>query len=294
MPVGIYELDELGLRIKPNTDQAFVFDIYDAKGNKLNKEEFNKTYGEILSRLEEVQLVGPKICAEGDSWINILWPLSSVLGHERTFFDVMQRTHKYRTLDQAWPGDTLENMISEKEYRQPIQSNTYDWFIFSGAGNDVLGGGKFKKFLKHRTGTDPSQPVETWLETSEVNKAFDFIAESYELVAREIETWSSTTIMLIHGYDYPVPRENGVWLGNPLSDRGYDLLADAVQISKIMKYLVDRLHAVLESVASNHSRVRQMDLRNTIQGRWNDELHPKFPASQEIAAIFMTEIDATV
>ena len=131
-----------------------------------------------------------------------------------------------------------------------------------------------------------------WIVTKEFQGARDFVAVNYEIVAKEINTWSSSqTSMLVHGYDYPVPRDNGRWLGKPLQSKGYDLTQDAAIIARLLKYIVDSLYDTLEDVQKKQPHVTVVDLRGTVAGRWNDELHPMTAASTDLAALFMSQID---
>ena len=89
--------------------------------------------------------------------------------------------------------------------------------------------------------------------------------------------------MLVHGYDYPVPRAGEPWLGKPFADKGYDLAGDAALISGIIALLVDSFYAMLNGVAANEGHVTVVDLRGVVAGRWNDELHPEAEASRDLA-----------
>ena len=198
-------------------------------------------------------------------------------------------------LQRTYPGDTFDEILTGKEYEVALKSASYDFFVFSGGGNDVLGGGALTSFLKHRQDTDPSQPVETWLNMTSVEDAINKLTQGYSTIANETEVWASgKTIMLMHGYDYPIPRSGEPWLGKPLEDKGYHLADDAAQISSILTYLVDRFYGMLASTVAGSSVARLIDLRNTVNGRWNDELHPKSAASTDIASLIMNEMTPTV
>jgi len=281
-------------RLEPRKDQPLVFDVYDKDRKKLTKAEARSAMEAhveslALPQTDTQSFAGrPKVCGEGDSWINILWPISSALGHERTFYDVIQRSRRYDMRDFGFPGDTFDDMLAEKEYEVSIKSGTFDYFIFSGGGNDVLGGGALTSFLKRRNETDPDAPVEIWLNMDAVNDAFEKLREGYTTIAAETEVWAnSNTTLLIHGYDYAIPRPGGEWIGTPLEDLDYDLVTDSAQIRTLIKHLVDEFYSVLGGVAANSPVTKVMNLRNIINGRWNDELHAKTAASQDIAALYM-------
>jgi hypothetical protein len=48
---------------------------------------------------------------------------------------------------------------------------------------------------------------------------------------------------------------------------------------------------MLESVARRRRNVTVVDLRGVCAGRWNDELHPKEPASKDLSQKFRVVID---
>ena len=233
-----------------------------------------------------------KLCADGDSWVNILWPLSSGLGHEMTFYDVIQQ--KYQTaIDVAFPGDTFQQMRAAKDYRQPIGAGTIDFFIFSGGGNDVLGGGALVNLLRWRDEGNGSSDPEKYIFLDLLDDTIKRLREGYIEIAKDVKAKShpKNTLMLVHGYDYPKPRAGGVWIGKPFASRGYNLTADKDLIAAIIRLLVDRFYEMLHDVISKTSNVIVIDLRGTVRNRWNDELHPKTAASKDIAAKFIRVFD---
>ena len=294
MDKTINEILSLGFTMTKNQNNALVYDVFYNNSGPLSKQQFKEIKTEIFDPSQpDLAIKGaqPRVLAEGDSWINILWPLSALLGHERTFFDVIERTNRFWSKDFAFPGDKFEDMLADKEYKTDLKSASYQYFIFSGGGNDVLGGGALRRILKDRENTDPGKPVTSWLEMAQVDQAFKKISRGYEALAAETAVYASgKTTLLIHGYDYPIPRHGEPWLGEPLEDRGYDLVRDVGQISKIFTYLIDRLYDTLAGVVQSNSNARLLDLRTVVGGRWNDELHPKTEASKDIAKLFMNEL----
>ncbi len=294
MDIDTRLIDE-GITIEASESDALIYEVRDRDGRLIGKEEFHERFGDMDAEASidwtRTSDTRTSICGEGDSWINILWPISAVRGHEQTFFDVMQRTRRYRMLDQGYPGDTLKEIVEKKEYKGPIASGLYDYFIFSAAGNDVLGGNALRTFLKPRADVDPDDTPSAWLYEAEVTNALNSIERNYQIVAREITVWSNgRTKMLIHGYDYPIPREDGKWLGKPLQQAGYDLTDDAELVTRLMRYLVDQLYNTLSQVGNRHSHVQLINLRQVVAGRWNDELHPRAEGSEDIASLFMSRI----
>ncbi len=277
--------------IKPNEKICLVYDVEDQKGKRLTRKDLFSTVLKDKRQLPtaEAERKRIRVCADGDLWINILWPFSAIAGYNPTFFDIIQNDFSYQTADRAYPGDTFQQIRSEKDYRPLIESGSFDFFIFSGGGNDILGGGALRNLLKWRdevSGPDPKKYIHTLI----LKDALDTLRSGYQEIAKDV--WARSlpgrTRMLVNTYDYAVPRRNGVWLGKPLTDLGYDLRSDKVLIEGIIKHLVDSFHAMLSRVR----HVTVVDVRNTVNGRWNDELHPKQPASVDIAAKFKSVMQA--
>ena len=282
-------------RLEKNPAICLVYDVYDRRGRTISRQTVMEQYlleeRTAWRRQPMRAATGPKLCADGDSWINILWPLSALLGHQKTFFDVLQE--RYQTADVAYPGDTFKQILIEKDYRQPIQSGIFDFFIFSGGGNDVLGGGALVELLRWRSeGGGSSDPVK-YLFAPLLKQTLDGLRDGYMDIADDVRMKSSgKTRMLVHGYDYPIPRSGGAWIGKPFQARGYDLRVDKQLITGILKYLVDQFYSMLDTVQRRRRNVSVVNLRNICAGRWNDELHPKAAASRDLADKFRTLIDA--
>lgn len=285
------------VNITPKQNSAFLFDVTDEGGSILTRLEFEKRYGEEFRAArsahdrKSTSTADISIVIEGDSWANILWPISSVRGFDPNFVDIIDFESDTRVLNFGWPGDTLSNMLNEKEYRSTLRAAQRDFFIFSGAGNDVVGGGAIERLVQQRAAIDPSQPVQSWMATDLVADTYRRIFKAYGTIARECEVWAGgKTSMLVHGYDYVIPRPDGVWLGKPFQRRGYDLVADEPIIREIIRFLIDGLYQTLEDLAKQFSIFHVMNLRNTVNDRWTDELHTERSASEDIAEIFLSHM----
>jgi hypothetical protein len=281
----------------PSRRSGRFFDVLDEEGRVLNRSQFRRAFPKAAERIDaerenQASPGGPRILVEGDSWTEILWPASSVLGHQRNFIDVMERTLKYNFTNFGWPGDTLQNMLVEQEYAQSLKSKTYDIFIFSGAGNDVIGSGALFSLAQSRAYIDPSKDPSTWIAKDIADLRFEQIRSGYVQICKQNEVWGGgKTKLLTHGYDYVEPVSGGSWLGGPLERRGYDLVRDADTIKKLIKYLIDRLHQTLEATLNDFEDAHLVDVRDTVKGRWNDELHANKEGSAAVADKFMNYID---
>ncbi len=276
-----------GKTMTKNPDVALVYRVRDAAGRDVT-DEARRIQRKALRALPDPEATGAvRVCAEGDSWINILWPWSSLFGHQKTFFDVIEASFGYDTRSVAWPGDTLSDMLADDDHVQLLQSNSYRFFIFSGGGNDVLGGGALKWLLRDRSAVGGGAGAEDCLHADRVAGTLATLSRAYGSLAATVASEAPGTHMLTHGYDYPSPLPGQPWLARPFEDRGYDLSGDGKLIDAVLRLLVDRYNQTLEAVAARHRNVTHVDLRDTVAGRWNDELHPTAEASMDIAAKFI-------
>ena len=111
----------------------------DTGGKQLSPEETAELY-ERATRAREKKSVAKKpalkttaaplvkVLAEGNSWFNlpdILMPKDAI--------DILRQTHNVVSVAK-W-GDTVENMLAQKQYVQKLEAGTFRHFLFSGGGN---------------------------------------------------------------------------------------------------------------------------------------------------------------
>jgi hypothetical protein len=276
------------VRLVPEADEGFGFKVVDPKtGRELTRAEVQELQAVYppphAARTKSLSAASVRLCGEGDSWLNLL---SNISGFPKTLFDILGETFPTRNL--AFPGDTFDHVLTEKQYKSVLQSGLYRVFVFSGGGNDILGGGGLASLLRKRSeGNGSSDPV-NYVNQQTLKRVLDRLGNGYRQVAREAKAFEPRILMLIHGYDYALPRKDGKWLGTPLQAKGY--AHDEPIAPKIIAFLVDQFNAVLHSVARDNGHVRHIDVRGTVKTRWHDELHPKEPAARDVAALFQKEI----
>ncbi|MEO9528888.1 hypothetical protein [Roseibium sp.] len=281
-------------RFEKDPDLCLVYRIFGASGAQVNCSEFSDKLS-LLAKQDSLEARSAqsdiKICADGDSWINILIEFSHALGYNKTFFDVLEE--RYRTSSTACPGDTFEQMLQEKTFKVHIDSGINDFFIFSGGGVDVLGGGALTRLLRTKAEGGGSSDPEKYLNLDRIDAALRKLKSGYLEIAQYVKVRSPRTVMLVHGYDYPVAQADGPWLGTPFLKRNFDIGSDRALVDGILAYLVDRFYGMLEDVARNISNVTVVDVRNVVKGRWTDELHPKKAASEDIAAVYQNVMEGS-
>jgi hypothetical protein len=231
----------------------------------------------------------PIIYAEGDSWLQFPFLLQDLI-------DQLDSDHLIHCTSK--PGDTLANMVFGRrseylremrrllvERRLPLRA-----FLFSGAGNDVVGKGDdglaaLARIVKRY---DPSQSIAWHIETDALVETLAFIERAYLKVLNDVATsfpaadFPNLKIVL-HGYDYsPVrgvpngdpnrPRWARDWTGEPLTALGFP---DNQVASQVVRALIDRLNELTERVCASFPRAVFADLRGSVPANaWADELHP--------------------
>ncbi|MET1414188.1 hypothetical protein ABVF61_18080 [Roseibium sp. HPY-6] len=230
-----------------------------------------------------------RVCAGGDSWINVVIEVSRYLGYNKTFFDILEGY--YQTASSAWPGHSFDDMINEKPFRVHVDTGVYDYLVFSGGGNEVLGGVALTKLLKDRSATLGSDEPEDFLQMDRLEAILDKLKDGYVEIAEYLRKRAPRTQLLVHGYDYPVAHSDGPWFGRPFVKRNFRFEADKERITAILHYLVDRFYGFLQEVDDQYPNVTLVDIRNVVRGRWTDEFHPDLDASKDIAGFYRNVID---
>jgi hypothetical protein len=276
------------VRLVAEADEGFGFKIVDPDtGRELTRaevEELQAVYPPKQAvRTKSLSAASVKLCGEGDSWLNLL---SNISGFPKTLFDILGETFPARNL--AFPGDTFDEVLAAKQYKSVLKSGLYKVFIFSGGGNDILGGGGLTSLLLKKSEGHGSGDPADYVNQQTMKQVMGRLGKGYRLAAKEAKVFEPRIRMLIHGYDYALPRKNGKWLGKPMQAKGY---AHNEPIApRIIAFLVDEFNSVLKSVAQENAHVRHIDVRGTVKTRWHDELHPKETAARDVAALFQKEI----
>ncbi|MEL6673333.1 MAG: hypothetical protein AAFR61_14110 [Bacteroidota bacterium] len=110
-----------------------------------------KRRGKIfLKKLRSKQFKQQKplmIMAEGDSWFH--FPRLPILGHPvRDIIDHLMKKPDLVVRNLASGGDWLSNMVKTADYIQELDRIHPDAFLFSGGGNDMLGGHRLAKMIR--------------------------------------------------------------------------------------------------------------------------------------------------
>jgi hypothetical protein len=227
------------------------------------------------------------LIAEGDSWFNLPDVHPPV---PRTLIDFLQS--QLSTVNLAHWGDTLADMILIGQFWRYLQSGSSDVFLFSGGGNDVLGGGELWRFLE-LFDVDHARPKDAaYYLNQDFYDNLNVIISAYERLINAIKLRAPHVVMLGHGYDYAIPRIDGPWLGGPMTRQGIDPIDHAELGEAIVRLIIDTFNNRLKALEKSHgNNFRHIDLRGTIKRReWWDELHPFEVGAKKTAAKYLSAI----
>ena len=221
---------------------------------------------------------GIRIVSEGDSWFQYPFFLKDIIDYIDDEFAV-------RSLGAA--GDTMSDMLEEKEYLKHIKDEDADVFLFSGGGNDMLGNGGLVSMLHQY---DSKMKAEDYLNNVAANNIFETIKGNYSSLIQQISDEFPNVHILIHGYDYILPDpNNGKYLWEPMNSRG---ILVAKLKKDIARVLINRFNLILERL-SDGERVHYINCRDSINdpSYWDDEIHPTSKGFKLIAERFKEKLN---
>lgn len=224
---------------------------------------------------------GPRIIAEGDSWME--YPVNSDL------IDWLGKDFAILSLARA--GDTWPNIIDEdgeppKHYsdgslmgllhtlRQP-DPKPFQIVMLSVGGNDMIG-----EIVSCVHPYDPARPTDQYINHANFDLIMNEVIYYYTNAIKEILLLGKKIIL--HSYDYPNPAEEGQYIGHKLKHErnfpGVGLMREVV--NQMIDAFYDRLAAM---AAVSGGNVHLVNLRETIGTTdilngpdplmWADEMH---------------------
>jgi hypothetical protein len=229
----------------------------------------------------------PVLVSEGDSWFQFPLLIREIIDH---------LDDDYLVWSVGAAGDTAENIVyGHAEYLEALekQKNDVRGFLFSAAGNDIIGedpktGRAALLDLLIDFNGDPND-IEGHIDMAVLAEKMEFLKGAYIKVVEDVRATPGfdNLPIFIHGYDYPFPypwgeddprhpiyADKNQWLGKPLDQRQ---IHDHEQRRNIIKYLIDRLYLMLEEISadSNETGVWLVNFRGAMPEvhDWNDEIH---------------------
>ncbi len=236
------------------------------------------------------RVLKPIVYAEGDSWLQFPFLLEDLVDHLATGHHVWCTSK---------PGDTLAGMVFDRdgaEYVEQLHHLLVDrrlpvgTFLFSGAGNDVVGEDAAGQAALGRVVRPYDRARDTaWhIATPELIDTLALIERAYVKVLEDVERHFPERHfpdlrVVIHGYDHAPTRSLPAgdpdrpiwardWTGTPLGNLGFP---DNAAASRVVAAVVDRVNALTARVCAAYPRAVFADLRGSVPaGEWADELHP--------------------
>ena len=195
------------------------------------------------------------------------------------------------------------------------QSENVRGFLFSGAGNDIIGedpvtgnSSLYGIIKDYQAGQDDNPHAH--INFAVFGERISLLKKAYQTVITTIRQEPEFTQLpiFVHGYDYVYPypwqendprnpsyARNNEWLGEPFTKRGYPNIPLRREIIKI---LIDVLYDMLEEISgdSSQTQVWVIDCRGAMPDLtdWNDEIHGNSAGFAKVAAKFRTVIQEIV
>ena len=250
--------------------------------NNIAKKQRDKLFQQRKSDKNRKILV-----TEGDSWFQ--YPKYKKLGIElsKEVKDVIdyiidEPGYNVKSLDAA--GNVIRNMFHLSEYLDTISELKPDAFILSGGGNDFFE--IFPDMLKN--GTPDS--IDTYLKISwktEIKVIETYYKGFLDILTKEFPDLP----IILHGYDYIMPRTDGKWIGKPMIERG-KLKLDKDR-KTLIKLIMDEFNHTIFELSEKYNNVYFIDLRNTVpqdKKFWHDEIHPNDDGFKLVADKFISKL----
>jgi hypothetical protein len=234
----------------------------------------------------------PVLVSEGDSWFQFPLFIDETIDH-------LSRTYNIWSLCAA--GDTLSNMVHGppgqggfeflaglRRHRETVRA-----FLFSGAGNDIIGEDPKTRLPMLETLLRPFNgnlsDIDGHVDSVRLEERIRILRDGYRRIISLVraEPGLDRLPIIFHGYDYPFPYPFGSedkrdpiyadkdqWLGRAFSARQ---IFDTKLRRGIIVRLIDRLYEMLDFLAAERgvSNIWIVDCRGALPelGDWNDEIH---------------------
>ena len=252
-------------------------------------ESFCKEYHLWVAKKNKEKKKPITIIAEGDSWFR--YPIGKAI-----IFQLEQQL-KTKILNLAAPGDEVREMLSLKQRKRlirelkkgPGKNQTFDFFLFSGGGNDLVGRDRFHKWLHpYEKGMKPTDV----LNRKTLDTAFGILEYGYRDIIGIRDDFSPKTHLILHSYDFAIPDGKGVCFKGPWLKPGLKMRKVPKKMRrKVVKLFLEEFDTLLDRVGLMQNRVTIVQTQGTLEDdEWANEIHPKNRGFKKIAKLFRKEI----
>jgi N-acetylmuramoyl-L-alanine amidase len=228
------------------------------------------------------------LAEEGDSWTQYPLLLEDIVDH-------IDEERDIAIFSVGDAGDTVENMVREKEYLHAMAKSQASGMILSAGGNDVVGDGALREvLLQYKEGKQPKDLVDAQV----LKRTIDTTIGHYRTIVGDIVGRFPHAKIFGHGYDVPYPREGGKRLGAPMESKGIPL-----EIGRgIIRLILEHFNDALAQLQTEMPDFIYTDLRGIVDrgpNSWFDELHPRnagygraADAIQETIRIHLSDVES--
>lgn len=149
-----------------------------------------------------------RLLAEGDSWFAWAYMGFDVSPSILTELAFDRRT---ATLCYAYSGNTsgdMARMSMSAGFMQELSARRFDAVLLSGGGNDLFDALAQGHILRPAGGGDPADPA-SYIDTAALDKLKDYVTRNYARILSwrlRPTSMNKATPVLLHTYDYPMPR----------------------------------------------------------------------------------------
>lgn len=232
------------------------------------------------------------IIAEGDSWFNY-----SIAGKD--VIDKLEKLMDIKINNLASPGDETNEMLTGKQKKRlerelkrgPAKNKRkkYDFFLFSGGGNDLVGKKTFYLwFHDYKKGMKPKDI----LNREAIQSAFGMLEVNYKVLLELCNNHSPDTKILLNAYDFAIPDGSTVCFKGPWLRPGLKHRNVPVEMrTKVVELFMREYEKFISQFAKNHSNIIVVPTQGTLtKNDWANELHPTNPGFKKIAMVFEQSI----
>ncbi|UTA46855.1 SGNH/GDSL hydrolase family protein [Simiduia sp. 21SJ11W-1] len=226
-----------------------------------------------------------RILAEGDSWF--AYPRRYLaFGKPANIVHHLAKKDHLVIYATASNGDEALTMLSGEQklaLMKRISNTHFDYLLFSGGGNDIVGRYDLDYLVKPFTpGGDRLAAVH---QDRLQNKLLQLRAVYEELIHRVMQfSHNPNTRIVTHCYDYPIPNKRGYalfdlfpigesWMYPVFKYLGYQ---DVGFMAEVVQYLLEQFRAMLQALAVEYpGRFTVVDTQGTLSEKhWRNEIHP--------------------
>jgi hypothetical protein len=218
------------------------------------------------------------VVSEGDSWFS--YPLNANLA------DYIEMMSDFSMLRLEHNGDEAREILGTgsdqlKKLKYYLKNYPVEVLLMSAGGNDLVAK-ELKRLLNGRVAGSTWQSA---VKLAQLTSVLDDIVAGYARLLDARDALRPKCTVVAHSYCYfePTGRKAtgpfgllhaGPWMRPVLVAKGIDPVTEGPQLSR---YLVDELHARLQSLAATRNGFVVVDMRAALPVdtvHWADEIHP--------------------